>query len=115
VIGAAIGPGASSQWLAADYLADWWRLGIFGGRIRWDNDAFYLTQEPLPLDHDVSVFAGLRGGGLVAGTWIELEWTGAKRFNFMFQNDARAFGVPSDWDVNNQTLQLTVTPAALRH
>ena len=30
-IGAAIGPGASSQWLAADYVRDGWQLGIQGG------------------------------------------------------------------------------------
>src|SRR5688572_32980018 len=33
VIGAAIGPGASSQWIAVDWLAPRWQLGGFGGRI----------------------------------------------------------------------------------
>src|SRR5438094_2608572 len=39
VIGAAIGPGASSQWLGLDYVAATWRIGLFGGRIRWNDDA----------------------------------------------------------------------------
>lgn len=62
VIGAAIGPGASSQWLAADYVAPGWRAGLFLGRIRWDNDALYLFPSPIEkrLAHDVSLFGGVR-------------------------------------------------------
>ena len=37
-LGAAIGPGSSSQWLAWDYLSDSWRVGLYGGRIRWNED-----------------------------------------------------------------------------
>jgi hypothetical protein len=114
VIGAAIGPGASSQWIAGDYLARDWQLGLFLGRIRWDNDAYYLTQEPYPLDHDVSVLGGLRGGGRLPGMWVDLELTSAKRYNFMFQNEAKVFGQASTWDVINHTLRLTVTPAVAR-
>lgn len=109
VLGAAIGPGSSSQWLAADYLARDWQLGLFAGRIRWDNDAYYLTQEPTNLDHDVSIFAGLRGGARIPGARVDLELTQARRYNFMFQNDIRVLGGGGTWDVDNTTLRLTVS------
>ena len=114
VIGAAIGPGASSQWIAGDYLARDWQLGVFLGRVRWDNDAYYLTQEPYPLDHDVSVLGGLRGGGRLPGMWVDIELTSAKRYNFMFQNEAKVFGQASTWDVINHTLRLTIMPSVAR-
>src|SRR5690606_22671650 len=113
VMGAAIGPGSSSQFLGADYLGERWQLGLFAGRIRWDNDAYYLTQEPFPLDHDVSILGGLRGGARLGGAWIDLELTRAKRMNFLFQNDATVLGQAGTWDFDNHTLRLTVTPAPL--
>jgi hypothetical protein len=64
VIGASIGPGASSQWLSVDYVAPTWRVGAFGGRVRWDDDALYSFQgfyENKWCAHDVSLFAGLTG------------------------------------------------------
>ncbi len=62
VIGAAIGPGASSQWLAVDYFAPTWRVGVFGGRIRWDDDALYSFAGFYAnkwCAHDVSLFGGV--------------------------------------------------------
>jgi hypothetical protein len=64
VIGAAIGPGASSQWLAVDLLRDGGaHLGLFGSRIRWDNAAFYQPTPRPFFAHDVSLLLGARGGG----------------------------------------------------
>ena len=62
VIGAAIGPGSSSQWIAADYLGQRWGIGIFGGRIRWDNDVYYTYAGDgrFSKAHDVSVLRGIR-------------------------------------------------------
>ena len=37
-LGAAIGPGASSQWLAMDFIDPVGSFGIFAGRIRWNED-----------------------------------------------------------------------------
>lgn len=113
IIGAATGPGSSSQWIAGDYLADSWQLGLFAGRIRWDNDAYYLTQEPFPLDHDVSIFGGLRGVARLGPAWLELEYTRTHRYNFMFQNQSTALGEPGTGDVDNNTLRLTVRPGPL--
>ncbi|MET0400153.1 MAG: capsule assembly Wzi family protein [Longimicrobiaceae bacterium] len=115
VIGAAIGPGSSSQWLAADYLDPRWRVGVFGGRIRWDNDAFYATARaqivgwPF-LAHDVSVFGGLRGSVEVRAFRLEAEWTRSVRYNYLFQNRGNSWETADDAvDVRNHTLRLAVT------
>ena len=119
VIGAAIGPGASSQWLAADYLASNWRAGLFVGRIRWDNDALY----DLPLlnaagsenrwcAHDVSVLTGARGA--YSSRWGRLEGavTVAQRLNVFFHNFS-VCGVDADpFDIHdelNTTIELRIT------
>ena len=47
VLGAAIGPGGSSQWLALDYFRDRWSAGGFLTRIRWDNDASSARGTPI--------------------------------------------------------------------
>ena len=43
VLGAAIGPGASSHWLALDYFRSSWDVGLFGEWVRWDNDAMWTV------------------------------------------------------------------------
>jgi hypothetical protein len=112
VIGASIGPGASSQWLAADYIEPRWQLGAFAGRIRWDNDAFYKARhQPLALGHDVSVFAGLRGGVRVRGVEVTAEYIGATRLNYLYQYRSTMFDQIDAIDVRNHTVQLMVTPA----
>jgi hypothetical protein len=114
VIGAAIGPGASSQWLAADYLAGGWRVGLFGGRTRWDNDAFYGYTPPWGfLGHDVSVYGGVRGSYAFAGLRLDAELTRGNRFNFLYQNRGRSWETADDAvDVTNHSLRLTLSPAA---
>ncbi len=119
IIGAAIGPGASSQWLAADYLALTWRAGVFAGRIRWDNDALY----ELPLlntagnenrwcAHDVSLLTGARGA--YSSPWGRLEGavTVAQRLNVFFHNFS-VCGVDADpFDIHdelNTTIELRIT------
>ena len=115
VIGAAIGPGSSSQWLAADYLAPRWRAGAFGGRIRWDNDAFYATARAQAagwpfLAHDVSVFGGLRGSLELPALRLDAEWTRSVRYNFLFQNRGTSWETADDAvDVRNHTLRLAIT------
>ena len=120
VIGAGIGPGASSQWAAVDYLAPRYRVGVFGGRIRWDNDAFYTTPRaqivgwPF-LAHDVSLFGGLRGSVDVASLRVDAEWTAGTRYNYLYQNRGQSWESSDDAeDIVNHTLRLGVTPAASR-
>lgn len=87
VVGAAIGPGASSQWLAVDYFAPTWRIGLFGGRIRWNDDALYLFPSYYAnkwCSHDVSLFAGVRAA--IDSPWGKLETsvTAGERLNMFF-------------------------------
>jgi hypothetical protein len=111
VVGAATGPGSSSQWLGGDYLARNWRLGAFGGRVRWDNDvygtSFAVFQE---VGHDVSVFGGLRGGIRLLGADFSAEVAREVRYNYLFQGP---FGNPfgnGATDVNNTIVRLSVVP-----
>jgi hypothetical protein len=120
ILGAAIGPGSSSQWLAVDLLRDRTRLGLFGGRVRWENDAFYASPSPdparghrTPHAHDVSVLGGVRGGYVVAGLELSAELTLARRYNYLFQNPDRGFGPEGAVDVWNRTFRIQITPARL--
>jgi LysM repeat protein len=120
VIGASIGPGSSSQWGALDYLAPRWRLGVFGNRIRWDNDAYLTTPRALYagwgfLGHDVSLLGGIRGGFAFPGIRVDAELITGTRYNFLYQNRGRSWETADDAeDVRNNTLRLSVTPAAGR-
>lgn len=109
IIGAAIGPGASSQWIAVDWLVPRWQVGGFVGRIRWDNDALYREPAPTFWDHDVSMLAGLRGGWRTALSDFGVEITAAKRYNYLFQNAIVRAGRKTI-DVDNLTVTLTATP-----
>lgn len=110
VLGAAIGPGASSQWLAFDYLAPAWQAGVFVGRIRWDNDAYYTTENPTLLGHDVSVFGGLRATGETPFAVLSAELSYAMRYNYLFQNEGIGFDQGESVDVGNTTLKISVVP-----
>ncbi|HEV2147371.1 MAG TPA: capsule assembly Wzi family protein [Longimicrobiaceae bacterium] len=116
VIGAAIGPAASSQWAAADYLAPDWRVGLYLGRVRWHNDAYYARPSSWPfLGHEISLLAGLRGSFPLPYLQFEAELGTEKRLNFLFQN----FGVSwetsdSAVDVRNNRLRLGFTPRTRR-
>jgi hypothetical protein len=111
VIGASIGPGSSSQWLAADYLAPRWQVGAFGGRIRWDDDA-YVRVFPFQnsAGHDVSLYGGVRGAWRLARFDVAAEFISGKRFNYLFQNTSPSFENLQAVDLSNQTLKVTVTP-----
>ena len=111
VIGAAIGPGSSSQWLSADYFAPQWRVGAFAGRIRWDDDALYFFP---PLDdnkwcaHDVSLFAGISGS--VSRRWgrVQAALTRGERLDMFFYRLVGCAPTPSldILDKRNTTLEL---------
>lgn len=110
VLGAAIGPGASSQWLAFDFFHRRWQAGTFLGRIRWDAGAQYLPVVVPPKREDVSLFWGVRGAAQTGGWLVAAEAGTGVRFNYLFQTfrpdpaTGRAEGV----DVANTTLRLSV-------
>jgi len=89
VIGAAIGPGASSQWLAVDYFAPTWRIGVSGGRIRWDDDALYSFPgyyQNKWCAHDVSLFGSLSAALQARRGRLEAALTRFERLNVFFDH-----------------------------
>ena len=114
VIGATIGPGSSSQFLAIDRLGRSWSAGLFGGRIRWQHDEFYAQPSGLSFyAHDVSVYGGARGTHRTRYFDYSAELVAEKRMNFLFQHANHGFGNDRTFDVDNMSLRFAVTPHAL--
>ena len=109
VLGAAIGPGGSSQWLALDYFRDRWSAGAFLTRIRWDNDALFRQRNANFFRHDFSLMTGVRGSFTLGDVEVHGEWTIAKRFNYLFQQGRANPGGFRTVDIWNHTLDLYVT------
>ena len=119
VIGAAIGPGASSQWVAVDYFAPRWRAGLFGGRIRWNDDALYTFPPNYPnskwCSHDVSLFGGVMAALLSPWGKVETSVTVGERLNMFFYHLTWCGPTEAPQDIldeRNTTLRLTFTPGA---
>lgn len=112
MLGASIGPGASSQFLAMDFLKNGWRLGTFAGRIRWNEDVHSNYGFPAYASlcsYDVSLYGGLRGAKKgILGT-LTADLTVQDRLNAFFQN---AGGCPRDrrLDIHNGTLAVSFSP-----
>ena len=85
MLGAGIGPGASSQWIGGDWLHSRWRVGAYLARVRWDNAAVYADSVPQPAQSDVSLISGLRLGGEWARVRILLDWAHSVRLNYLYQ------------------------------
>jgi hypothetical protein len=119
-LGAAIGPGASSQWLAADYLEPNWTFGIFGGRIRWNEDIHSTYGFPLYQGyciHDVSIYPGARAHAGGRFGYISAEITYGNRLNAYFQEQSGCPKGNSVLDIRNRTITLTIgtfTPGRTR-
>jgi len=119
-LAAAIGPGASSQWLAADYLEPNWSFGVFGGRIRWNEDIHSTYGFPIYQGyciHDVSVYPGARAlaGGRFG--YISAEVTYGNRLNAFFQEQSGCPKGNSVLDIRNRTVTITIgtfTPGRTR-
>ena len=118
VIGAAIGPGASSQWFATDYLRRTGSVGLFLGRIRWANDAYYDRTRFTPgwvFQHDVSFFGGVRTGFGLTGMRVEGTWTVGKRYNYLFQSRGiNWYNRDDSISPVTHTLELTISPGRAR-
>jgi hypothetical protein len=113
VLGASIGPGASSQWLAVDYLKPGWRFGAFAGRIRWNEDVHSNTDFPVYVgycNHDVSIYPGLRGAVTTRLGALSADYSFQNRMNVFFQNDGGCPNVGERLDIRNRTLSITFSP-----
>jgi hypothetical protein len=121
VLGAAIGPSGSSQWLAVDWIGDGTRgveLGVFGGRVRWNNDAYNDWPGDSPAryqGHEVSLFGGVRAARDMGGWRAGGQWAFGQRYNFMFQNWAKGWATTrNSVNVPYHSLRLELSPAHRR-
>jgi hypothetical protein len=110
-LAASIGPGASGQWLAFDYIEPIWSFGIFAGRIRWNEDMHATYGFPLYQGyciHDVSVFPGARGSASSRFGYISADVSFGNRFNAFFQEQSGCPKGNSTMDIRNRTITVTL-------
>jgi hypothetical protein len=117
VLGSPMGPGSSGQWAAADWLRGRGRGGVFLGRVRWNQDAYYDQPGGFNryLAYDVSMFGGARAAWVLGGLRVDTEYAFEHRWNVYFQNAAVNFldrerGIRA----RNHTLRLRLTAAVPR-
>ena len=114
-LGAAIGPGSSSEYVAWDYLPASWRAGVYLGRIRWNEDMRSVYGWPAYLqycNHDVSYFIGGRGSRHTRLGLISADLTLARRINAFFQVQSGCGDTGSVKDYRNNTLSVSFAPFA---
>lgn len=113
ILGASIGPGASSQWAAIDYIRHGWRAGVFAGRIRWNEDVHSTARFPIYVgycNHDVSLYPGARAAASGRFGMVTLDYSLQNRLNAFFQNDGGCPNIGTRLDIRNNTLSLTFSP-----
>jgi hypothetical protein len=110
LLGAAIGPGGSSQFIGFDWIAGRWQAGAFVTRIRWENDALYRQPEPRLTRHDVTMASGLRGGARIGPYGVAAEITVGRRYNYQFQNESYVPSETAAIDIQNVTIAMTLSP-----
>ena len=116
VLGAAIGPGSSSQWLALDLFAPASRLGLFVGRVRYDNGTLYEPIVPGFKLQDVSLLTGIRASREYRGAYLSLEFTDTARLNYLYQAyiDDPIATTSGGVDIANRSLSVMVSSAPRR-
>jgi len=86
LIGAGIGPGADAQFLGADLFTSRGVVGVYGERIRYDNDAYYQWWANIHgfRGHDVEVTAGVRQLLFLGDFDLSWELSFSHRYNRNF-------------------------------
>lgn len=110
VLGASIGPGASSQFIAGDWLTPGWQAGAFIGRVRSENDALYREGGPRLTQHDVTVYSGVRGGVRLPRSDVMGTLTIGRRYNYLLQSVFYLATPVNAVDIPNTSLTITVSP-----
>jgi hypothetical protein len=110
LLGAAVGPGASAQWLAGDLVTTRGAVGLVLGRVRWENDALYRQPNVNFFRHDVTTLLGARAQARLPHADVRAEGSWARRYNYLFQNGFANPGGRRTVDVTNLTMVLAVTP-----
>jgi hypothetical protein len=109
-IGAALGPGGSSQRLRVDYYASRWQAGLFAGRARYENDALYREFLPNLLRHDVGVSGGARAGLRLPHLDAIASLSFTDRLNYLFQNGAANVMNIRTVDMHNVSFTIDLAP-----
>jgi hypothetical protein len=86
IIGAGIGPGGSSEFLAVDRVVRRWQVGVFAGRTRWEANALDRGQFSTFFGQDVTIYSGIRGAVRLPLTDASFEASVSHRQNYLFQN-----------------------------
>ena len=110
-LGAAIGPGASGEWLAFDFIEPVWSFGITAGRIRWNEDMHSTYGFPLYQGyciHDVSIFPGARGSLSSRFGYVTADVSWGNRLNAFFQEQSGCPKGNSTMDIRNRTISITL-------
>jgi hypothetical protein len=118
VLGAAIGPGSSSQFVGLDYIAPRWQAGTYLTRVRWLEDARSQQDPYLPTlagehgwcEHDVSFLSGFRAAATTRIGTVKAEYSTGWRLNVFFENYRCDTRQRRARDVRNNSLFLTFTP-----
>ena len=118
VLGAAIGPGSSSQFVALDLVAPKWQGGVYLSRVRWLEDAHsqgnydYDAGARGFCEHDVSFLPGIRASAVTRAGTIQADYSAGWRMNVFFEHPGTCFSTfPSGArDVHNKSLTLTFVP-----
>jgi capsule assembly protein Wzi len=112
IVGAAVGPGGSGQFLGVDRMRPTWYAGVVFGRVRWNNEQYYRRPTGnLHLVHDVSLFSGLRGAYRVQRFDLSGELISEKRINYLFQSNIQGgFGEDHTFDIRNTSVRIALTP-----
>jgi hypothetical protein len=113
VLGASIGPGASSQFVATDYIRPSWRFGVYAGRIRWNEDVHNATNFPIYVyycNHDVTLYPGARMAASGRLGALSIDYSLQNRLNAFFQNAGGCPNVPPRLDIRNRSLTITFSP-----
>jgi hypothetical protein len=110
-LGAAIGPGASSQYLGIDYLAGAWQVGIFGERIRSFEDAHSVDPGSGWCNHDVSMMPGVATAVRTPIGTLGASYGSGWRHNTYFLAREGNYTCPfiKGWDVRSNSLSVTLS------
>lgn len=111
-LGAAIGPGSSSQWFAIDHVAPRWELGGYLTRVRWMLDAQSQIRYGSDIGYcgqDVSLLPGVRGSASTRFGTVTADYSSGWRLNVFFEQRGECFRTVSR-DQHNKSLTLTFVP-----
>ena len=111
VLGAAIGPGSSSQAVSADLFGAHFRVGGFAGRIRWDNATLWEPIVPQVKLEDISLLGGVRASVTVRGVRLLAEYTATARLDYLYQDKVTDYarGTHGGVDIGNRTLSVSLS------